>query len=205
MLPSRMFARPNPLRAPTRTTSGPPQPGLIFSPLNVERSTLNRRSLSPLFAQILQTAVPNSFACTHFQKTPGRWRGWGPVQSTPHETRRSPVPSDESPIRHSTPAATPVPSMACAQFPSPRGGGASHESPVTSLYSLLTVHYSRHPHKSSGENCAKASGAASSKRVRRLRKTNLTLSVGPLRCLAMRSSVSSRSSGVAPALKKCGR
>ena len=58
---------------------------------------------------------------------------------------------------------------------------------------------------SPGENWEKASGAASSKRVRRLRKTNFTFSVGPLRCLAMRSSVSSRSSGLAPALKKCGR
>src|ERR1700756_2713901 len=37
---------------------------------------------------------------------------------------------------------------------------------------------------SSGANCEKASGAASSKRVRRLRKTKRTLSVGPLRCLA---------------------
>jgi hypothetical protein len=62
-----------------------------------------------------------------------------------------------------------------------------------------------HGYISSGENWEKASGAASSKRVRRLRKTNFTLSVGPLRCLAMRSSVSSRSSGLAPALKKCGR
>src|SRR5580704_16312814 len=34
---------------------------------------------------------------------------------------------------------------------------------------------------SSGENWEKASGAASSKRVRRLRKTKRTLSVGPLR------------------------
>ena len=60
-------------------------------------------------------------------------------------------------------------------------------------------------YKSSGENWLKASGAASSNLVRRLRKTKRTVSVGPLRCLAMRSSVSSRSSGVAPALKKCGR
>src|SRR5215472_12083972 len=58
---------------------------------------------------------------------------------------------------------------------------------------------------SPGANDEKASGAASSKRVKRLRKTNFTMSVGPLRCLAMRSSVSSRSSGVAPALKKSGR
>ncbi len=39
-------------------------------------------------------------------------------------------------------------------------------------------------HISSGANCEKASGAASSKRVRRLRNTKRTLSVGPLRCLA---------------------
>jgi len=58
---------------------------------------------------------------------------------------------------------------------------------------------------SSGVNWEKASGAASSKRVNRLRNTNFTRSVGPLRCFAIRSSVSSRSSGVAPALKKCGR
>jgi hypothetical protein len=58
---------------------------------------------------------------------------------------------------------------------------------------------------SSGANCEKASGAASSNRVNRLRNTNLTMSVGPFRCFAIRSSVSSLSSGVAPALKKCGR
>ena len=58
---------------------------------------------------------------------------------------------------------------------------------------------------SSGANCEKASGAASSNRVNRLRNTNFTMSVGPFLCLAMRSSVSSLSSGVAPALKKCGR
>jgi hypothetical protein len=58
---------------------------------------------------------------------------------------------------------------------------------------------------SSGANCENASGAASSNRVNRLRKTNFTISVGPFRCLAIRSSVSSLSSGVAPALKKCGR
>lgn len=58
---------------------------------------------------------------------------------------------------------------------------------------------------SSGENWEKASGAASSKRVNLLRKRKRTFSVGPLRCLAMRSSVSSRSSGLAPALKKWGR
>src|SRR5581483_247821 len=67
-----------------------------------------------------------------------------------------------------------------------------------------------HPHRGSsyislGPSCEKASGAASSKRVNRLRKTNLTLSTGPLRCLAIFNSVSSRSSGVAPCLKKCGR
>ena len=56
-----------------------------------------------------------------------------------------------------------------------------------------------------GANWEKASGAASSKRVRRLRKTNLTLSVGPLRCLAMRMSACSRSSGAASILKKLGR
>src|SRR6516165_1482624 len=54
-------------------------------------------------------------------------------------------------------------------------------------------------------NCEKASGAASSKRVSRLRKTNLTLSVGPLRCLAMRISAISRSAGEALRLKKLGR
>src|SRR5439155_15951727 len=58
---------------------------------------------------------------------------------------------------------------------------------------------------SSGANCENASGAASSNRVNRLRNTNLTMSVGPFRCFAIRSSVSSLSSGVAPALKKCGR
>src|SRR5438270_7906362 len=63
----------------------------------------------------------------------------------------------------------------------------------------------RKTYLSFGVNCENASGAASSKRVNRLRKTNLTISVGPLRCFAMRRSVSSRSSGVAPALKKCGR
>src|ERR1700730_7353599 len=46
------------------------------------------------------------------------------------------------------------------------------------------------------EKWEKAPGAASSKRVRRLRKTNLSLSVGPLRCLAMMISAMSRSSGV---------
>lgn len=60
-------------------------------------------------------------------------------------------------------------------------------------------------YRSSGANCEKASGAASSKRVSRLRNTNFTLSVGPLRCFAMINSVCSRSSGDAPTWKKCGR
>jgi hypothetical protein len=45
-------------------------------------------------------------------------------------------------------------------------------------YRLLVVYIS------SGANWEKASGAASSKRVSRLRNTKRTLSVGPLRCLA---------------------
>src|SRR5713226_9037591 len=62
-----------------------------------------------------------------------------------------------------------------------------------------------HVYRLSGANWEKASGAASSKRVRRLRKTNLTLSVGPLRCLAIKMSAWSRSSGAASILKKFGR
>ena len=55
------------------------------------------------------------------------------------------------------------------------------------------------------ENWLKASGAASSKRVRRLRKTNLTLSVWPLRCLAIMMSAMSRSSGVRSIFPQFGR